>query len=194
MGSDPAPFMANLFLYYFENKWVNNLKKQSLGRARKFNHTFRFIDDLFTINDGGEFSEHYHEIYPPELQLNLEHSGDNVNFLDINIVLSNGNLTYKLYDKRNDFAFNIVRLPFLKSNIPSTMFYSSVAAEILRIGRVSSSLENFLAAVKTLISRMHKQGARTDRMTKVLQRTYGRQEILKQFGVNAKHFVEQILY
>ena len=27
MGSDPAPFFANLFLYFYESKWMNELKK-----------------------------------------------------------------------------------------------------------------------------------------------------------------------
>ena len=55
MGSDPAPFMANLFLYYYESKCVKNLKKDSLQKARRFSHTFRFIDDLLTINDNNLF-------------------------------------------------------------------------------------------------------------------------------------------
>ena len=29
MGPDPAPFMANLFLFYYESKWVKNLKRDS---------------------------------------------------------------------------------------------------------------------------------------------------------------------
>ena len=80
MGLDPAPFMANLFLYHYENKWVRGLKKISLQRARKYSLSFRFIDDLFIINDDGEFERSYKEIYPPELQLNKEHFGDKVSF------------------------------------------------------------------------------------------------------------------
>ena len=45
MGSDPAPFMANLFLYYYENKWINKLKKSDIGRARRYSNIFRFIDE-----------------------------------------------------------------------------------------------------------------------------------------------------
>ena len=66
--------MANLFLYYYESIWIKNLKKESLQRARLFGNTFRFIDDLLTINDNEEFLKSFKEIYPPELQLNLEHS------------------------------------------------------------------------------------------------------------------------
>ena len=55
MGSDPAPLMANLFLYFYENKWLMQLKRKDLVSARKFGNTFRFIDDLCAINDGGLF-------------------------------------------------------------------------------------------------------------------------------------------
>ena len=40
MGSDPAPFFANLFLYYYERRWMNELKgvvprKKSIFRKPK---------------------------------------------------------------------------------------------------------------------------------------------------------------
>ena len=194
MGSDPAPFMANLFLYYFESKWVKNLKKDSLQRARRFNHTFRFIDDLLTINDRDEFLSSFKEIYPPELQLNLEHSGDRVTFLDLEITKEDGHFNTKLYDKRDDFPFSIVRLPFLSSNIPTSMFYSSIGAEILRIGRVSSSTGNFLSSCKTLIERVKKQGAKQYKLEKILKKIYGRQQLLRQFGSNAIDFTNKVLF
>ena len=77
MGSDPAPFFANLFLYHYESKWIRSLKKSDLRRARKFANVFRFIDDLTTLNDWGEFEQHFHEIYPPELELKKENITEN---------------------------------------------------------------------------------------------------------------------
>ena len=44
MGSDPAPFMAILFLFFYENKWLVELKKKDVVSARKFRNTFRFIE------------------------------------------------------------------------------------------------------------------------------------------------------
>ena len=88
MGSDSAPFMTNLFVYHYESRGVKSLKKNSLQRARRFNHTFRFIDDLLTINDRDEFVSSFKEIYPVELQLNLESFGDKVLFLDLEPAIS----------------------------------------------------------------------------------------------------------
>ena len=193
MGSDPAPFMANLFLYHYESKWVKSLKKDSLQRARRYNHTFRFIDDLLTINDRDEFLSSFKEIYPPELQLNLEHSGDKVTFLDLEITKENGYFSTKLFDKRDEFPFSIVRLPFASSNIPTNMFYSSIGAEILRIGRVSSSADNFLSSCNTLIARVKRQGAKQHKLEKILKKTYGRQQLLRPFARNAMDFANKVL-
>ena len=86
MGSDPAPFFANLFLFYFNDKWVRNVQRSDLFRASKFPTVFRFIDDLLTMNDGGEFARSLEEIYPSELKLNKENEGmSNATFLDLNI-------------------------------------------------------------------------------------------------------------
>ena len=46
MGFDPASFFANLFLYFYQIKWMNKLKKNDLIKARKLSNIFRFIDDL----------------------------------------------------------------------------------------------------------------------------------------------------
>ena len=57
MGSDPAPFIANLFLYFYKNKFLDKLKAEDLPRARRLRHVFRFIDDLIAMNDDDEFSK-----------------------------------------------------------------------------------------------------------------------------------------
>ena len=36
MGSDPAPFFANLLLYYYKSRWMNELKKKDLIRAMQY--------------------------------------------------------------------------------------------------------------------------------------------------------------
>ena len=69
MGSDPAPFFANLFLFYFEMKWMDKLKKENFVATRKYSNTFRFIDDLITINNAEHFEKNIKNIYPPELEL-----------------------------------------------------------------------------------------------------------------------------
>ena len=86
MGSDPAPFIANLFLYLYENRFMNKLKKEDLRRARKLRHVFRFIDDLIALNDDDEFLRSYAEIYPKEMELKPENqSTESGSYLDLNL-------------------------------------------------------------------------------------------------------------
>ena len=48
---DCAPLLANLFLFYYEYKYMKNLTKNEIWVARKFNNTMRYIDDLLTLNN-----------------------------------------------------------------------------------------------------------------------------------------------
>ena len=173
MGSDPAPFFANLFLYFYESKWVKMVMKNDLRRARRFGNTFRFIDDLNALNDGGEFERCYKDIYPPESELGKENQNNIcASFLDLDIKIVNRKFVFSLYDKRDAFPFSIVRLPYCSSNMPSKIFYSSIAAEILRIGRTSSVADDFTEKSKILLERMTKQGAVRHRVDNVLCKTF----------------------
>ena len=192
MGSDPAPFMANLFLFYYENKWISNLKKENFAKAHLFRNTFRFIDDLLTINDNEEFSKCFQEIYPPELELNIEHSGSTASFLDMRLEKQGGQFSMCLFDKRDSFPFSIVRMPYSSSNMPTRMFYSSIGAEILRISRVSSTLNNFVEATKPLMERVITQGADKIKLIGTVKKVYGRQSSLRQFGTTATDLVRSL--
>ena len=87
MGSDPAPFMANLFLYFYENQYLRDLKKQNLMLARRLSNAFRYIDDLCTINDNRQFERTVKNIYPTGLELKKENSIDSsATFLDLSIL------------------------------------------------------------------------------------------------------------
>ena len=86
MESDLAHFFANLFLYIYESKWMNELKKIDLIKARKLCNILRFIDDLNSINDGEEFESNFSKIFPEELQLSKENTGKHkASFLDLDI-------------------------------------------------------------------------------------------------------------
>ena len=161
MGSDPAPFIANLFLYFYENKFLDKLKVEDLPRARRLRHVFRFIDDLIAMNDDDEFSKIYKEIYPEEMVLKPENEDpQSSSYLDLQIDVDENIFDFKLFDKRDAFSFSVVRMPYLQSNMPSKMFYSTISAEILRICRATYKYTNFLLSCKKLIIRMIKQGAK----------------------------------
>ena len=57
--------------------------------------------------------------YPTELQLNkVNYSDTEAPVLDLNLCISNGTVFTKIYDKRDDFDFDIVNFPFLNGDVP----------------------------------------------------------------------------
>ena len=55
--------------------------------------------------------------YPPELQLNKANTSDTeAQFLDLHLSISNG-FSSNIYDKRNDFDFDIVNFPYLDGDV-----------------------------------------------------------------------------
>jgi len=187
MGSDPAPFFANLFLYYFESRWINDLKKKDLVQARKLSNIFRF-DDLSVVNDDSIFANHFKDIYPEELELTQENPNSlEASFLDLFITINNNKFQMGLFDKRDNFKFNIVRMPFKSSNIPSNMFYSAIGAESLRIARASNNSTAFSKAIKPLVARMMKQGGYKTRISNSLRKFFNRhQNDFKYVATNIK--------
>ena len=193
MGSDPAPYFANLFLYHYESTWLKTVKKNDNILARKFGNVFRYIDDLLALNDGKSFESFRKEIYPPELQLNKENIIDTeTNFLDLHIKINNKTFTTMLYDKRDHFGFDITRLPYRSSNMPSRMFYSSISAECLRVCRATSSCVQAKLSIQSLLSRMLNQGATVSNMKNSISRTFCRHHIGQKFGTTDGIFVNQL--
>ena len=78
-----------------------------------FNSISRHLNDLLNINNP-YFEGMVNQIYPSELQLNKANISDTeAPFLDLHLSVANGFVSSKIYDKRDDFDFDIVNFPFL---------------------------------------------------------------------------------
>ena len=143
MGTDCAPLLANLFLFYYEYKYMKNLIKNNIILAKNFNNTMRYIDDLLTLNNT-QFDAAIHDIYPQELQLKkTTESATALSYLDVLITINNGRYSTAVFDKRDSFTFNIVNFPHLSSNIPSKPAYGVYISQLVRIGRICSNFVQF---------------------------------------------------
>ena len=68
-----------------------------------FNSTSRYLDDLLNI-ENTYFDCMVKQIYPSALQLNTANSSDTEDpFLDLHLTISDGFVSSKIYDKRDDF-------------------------------------------------------------------------------------------
>ena len=114
MGTNFAPLVADLFLFCYERDFMLSLSDNNqVDIIEAFNSTSRYLDDLLDI-DNPYFEQMVGQIYPTELQLNKANSSDTeALFLDLNLSITNGIVSSKMYDKRDDFNFEIVNFPFL---------------------------------------------------------------------------------
>ena len=70
------------------------------------------MDDILNINNV-YFENMASQIFPSELQLNKANTSDTEGaFLDLLLSISNDIVSTKIYDKRDDFDFEIVNFPF----------------------------------------------------------------------------------
>ena len=118
-GRFGAPLVADLFLFCYERDFMLSLSEENQsGIIEAFNSTSRYLDDLLNI-DNNFFDSMVNRIYPSELQLNKANVSDaEASFLDLHLYISDGFVKTKIYDKRDDFDFDIVNFPFLDGDVP----------------------------------------------------------------------------
>ena len=105
-----------------------------------FNSTSRYFDDLLNI-DNPYFDLMVGQLYPTELQLNKANSSDTeAPFLDLNLSITNGIVSSKIYDKQDDFDFEIVYFPFLDGGVPHSPFYGVYISQLIRFAREQQKL------------------------------------------------------
>ena len=107
------------------------------------------------------------QIYTPELQLNKANTSDTeALFLDLHLSLSNGFVSSKIYDKRDDFDFDIVNFPVLDRDNPRSTSYGVYISHLIRLARVSSHVADFNARNKSLAAKPLQQGYRYHKLQK----------------------------
>ena len=154
MGTNCAPLLADLFLYSYENEFLDKLVKEGKRKlARKFNLSYRYIDDLISFNNK-RFKEFISDIYPKELTISETTESTLIaSYLDLLFIRDeSNNITTKLYDKRDAFGFHIVNFPFMSSNIPSAPAYGVYASQLIRYARCCSNYD-FLLHHRAIVTR-----------------------------------------
>ena len=119
MGTNCARLVADLFLFCYERDFMLSLSDNNqTDIIEAFNSTSRYLDNLLNI-DNPYLEQMVGQIYPTRLQLNKANSSDTeASFLDLNLSITNGIVSSTVYNKRDDFNFEIVNFPFLDGDVP----------------------------------------------------------------------------
>jgi hypothetical protein len=128
--------------------FLGSLMRQKLLRdnnkklAVSYNHTFRYIDDVLSINNDN-YHNYVHLIYPDELEIkDTTESDKSASYLGISLNI--------------DFA--IVNFPFLCSNIPLLPAYGVYISQLIRYARACFAYEDSSKRGKLLTEKLMLQG------------------------------------
>ena len=82
--------------------------------------------------------------YPPELQLKKANTSyTDAPLLDLHLSISNGFVSSNIYDKRDDFDFDIANFPSLDGDVPRSPSNGVYISQLIRFARVCSHVDDF---------------------------------------------------
>ena len=113
MGTNCAHLVADLFLFCYERDFMMFLSDDKQADV---------IDDILNINNV-YFANMVSQIYPSVLQVNKANTSDTETaFLGLHLSISYDIVSTTIYDKRDDFDFEIVNFPFLDGDVTLNSF------------------------------------------------------------------------
>ena len=123
--------------------------------------------------------------------------GSEAAFLDLHLSISNDIVSTKIYDKRDDFDFEIVNFPFLDGDVPRSTSYGVYISQLIRFARASSYVADFNTRNKLLTQKLHKQGYRYHKLRKTFSKFYRRYyDLISKFqvGLSETDFYGDLVY
>ena len=132
-------------------------------------------------------------IYPAELQSNKANSSDTeAPVLDLNLSISNGTVSIKIYNKRDDLDFDIVNFSLLDGDVPRRTSHDLDISQLLRFARASSNVSDFNCRNKALTAKLFKQGYRYHKLRKAFSKFYRRHsELVQKYNVSLRKNLQQ---
>ena len=110
------------------------------------------------------------QIYPTELHLNKINSIETeATFLDLDLSITNGIVSSQIFDKWDDFNFEIVNFPFL--DVLCSPSYGVYISQLIRFARVYSNVKDFINRTQYLTAKLLKQGYKYHKICKFLNST-----------------------
>ena len=92
----------------------------------------------------------------------------------MHLSISNDIVSTKIYDKRDDFDFEIVNYPFLDSDVLRSTSYGVYISQLIRFARAFSYITDFNTHNKLLTQKLLKQGYRYHKLRKTFSKSYRR--------------------
>ena len=90
--------------------------------------------------------------------------------MDSHLSISDGFVKTKIYDKGDDFDFDIVNFPFLDAGVSSLTSCGVYISQLICFARVSSHVDDSNTRYKVLTAKLLKQGFRYHKLRKAFSK------------------------
>ena len=150
------------------------------------------MEDLLNI-DNNYFDGLISQIYPSELQLNKANSSETGSpVFGFAFVYFRWVYILKIYDKRDDFDFEIVNYPNLDGDVSRRASCGVYISQLIRFARVSSHVTDFNTRNKLLTAKLLNQGYRYHKLRKAFSKFYSHHfDFVSKFSVGVKPLLQQ---
>ena len=104
----------------------------------------------------------------------------------------NGIVSSKIYDKWDEFNFEIVNFPFLDGDVPGSPSYCVYISQLIPFARVCSNVGYFNTRNLFLTAKLLKQGYRYHKIRKAFSKFYhSHSELILKYNIGLKTFLQQ---
>ena len=101
--------------------------------------------------------------------------------------ISNGTVSTKIYDKRDDFDIDIVNFSYLDGDVRRRTSYGINISQLIRFARASSNLSNLNCHNKVLTIKLLRQGYRYHKLHQAFSKFHRRHSALvEKYSVSLK--------
>ena len=193
VGTGCAPLVADLFLFCCEGGFVVSLSgDKQADVVDAFGSASGCLDDILNVGDV-YFENMVSQMCPSELQLSGASASDTeAAFLDLRLSISNGIGSTKIYDKRDDFDFEIVGFPFLDGDVPRSTSYGVYISQLVRFAGASSYVTDFNTRGGLLTQKLLRRGYRCHGLRKTFSKFYRRYfDLISKFQVGLRSLLRQ---
>ena len=87
------------------------------------------------------------------IHLNYDTTDTEAPFSDLHLSIANGFVSSKIYDKRDDFDFEMVNFPFLGGDVPRRASYGVYISQLVMFARVCTHVSDFNTRNKCLTAK-----------------------------------------
>jgi hypothetical protein len=167
MDANCVPLLVDLFLYSYEAGFIQwLLKKSEKMLARSFNFTFRYIDDVISLNNS-RFGDFVDRIYPIELEI----------------------------QDTTDTDFPILNFPFICSNVIAVPAYGVYISQLIQISRVCGSYQDFLDRGLLLTRKLLNQEFLLVKLKSSRRKFYGNHyDLVDRYGISVSQMITDMFH